>query len=163
LLVGGIGIMNIMLVSVTERTREIGLCKAVGARNRDIQLQFLIESLILSLLGGVIGILLGWLIALAIGQVASALGTPLIPLVGLNAILLATLFSAGVGLFFGIYPARQAAQLQPVEALRVGGLCHSDSVAAALLAGHPGLPGEIFRYSVRYQVPAWPALDRISR
>jgi putative ABC transport system permease protein len=118
LLVGGIGIMNIMLVSVTERTREIGLRKAVGARNRDILLQFLIESLFLSLLGGVIGIFLGWLIALIIGRIASASGTSLVPAVSLNAILLATLFSAAVGLFFGIYPARRAARLEPVEALR---------------------------------------------
>jgi len=118
LLVGGIGIMNIMLVSVTERTREIGLRKAVGARNRDILIQFLVESLFLSLLGGVMGILLGWLIALIIGQIASASGTALTPAVSLNAILLATLFSAAVGLFFGIYPARRASQLEPVEALR---------------------------------------------
>jgi putative ABC transport system permease protein len=118
LLVGGIGIMNIMLVSVTERTREIGLRKAVGARNRDIMIQFLIESLFLSLLGGVMGILLGWLIALVIGRIASASGTSLTPAVSLNAILLATLFSAAVGLFFGIYPARRAALLEPVEALR---------------------------------------------
>jgi putative ABC transport system permease protein len=107
-----------MLVSVTERTREIGLRKAVGARNRDIMVQFLVESLFLSLLGGVMGILLGWLIALAIGRIASASGTSLIPAVSLNAILLATLFSAAVGLFFGIYPARRAAGLEPVEALR---------------------------------------------
>ena len=118
LLVGGIGIMNIMLVSVTERTREIGLRKAVGARNRDIMVQFLVESLFLSLLGGVMGIILGWLIALLIGQIASASGTSLTPAVSLNAILLATLFSAAVGLFFGIYPARRAASLEPVEALR---------------------------------------------
>ncbi len=118
LLVGGIGIMNIMLVSVTERTREIGLRKAVGARNRDIMIQFLIKSLFLSLLGGVMGILLGWLIALVIGRIASASGTSLTPAVSLNAILLATLFSAAVGLFFGIYPARRAASLEPVEALR---------------------------------------------
>jgi putative ABC transport system permease protein len=118
LLVGGIGIMNIMLVSVTERTREIGLRKAVGARNRDIMIQFLVESLFLSLLGGIMGILLGWLIALIIGQVASASGTALTPAVSLNAILLATLFSAAVGLFFGIYPARRASRLEPVEALR---------------------------------------------
>ncbi|TRZ50749.1 FtsX-like permease family protein [bacterium] len=118
LLVGGIGIMNIMLVSVIERTREIGLRKAVGARNRDILIQFLIESLFLSLLGGLIGILFGWLISLIIGQIASASGTNLNPAVSLNAVLLATLFSAAVGLFFGIYPARRAARLEPVEALR---------------------------------------------
>jgi len=118
LLVGGIGIMNIMLVSVIERTREIGLRKAVGARNRDIMIQFLVESSFLSLLGGLIGILLGWLISLIIGQIASASGTILNPAVSLNAVLLATLFSAAVGLFFGIYPARRAARLEPVEALR---------------------------------------------
>jgi putative ABC transport system permease protein len=118
LLVGGIGIMNIMLVSVIERTREIGLRKALGARNRDIMLQFLAESSFLSLLGGLIGILLGWLISLAIGQIASASGTSLNPAVNLNAVLLATLFSVAVGLFFGIYPARRAARLEPVEALR---------------------------------------------
>ncbi len=118
LLVGGIGIMNIMLVSVTERTREIGLRKAVGARNRDIMIQFLVESLILSLLGGILGIFLGWLIALIIGRIASASGSALTPEVSMNSILLATLFSAAVGLFFGIYPARRAAGLEPVEALR---------------------------------------------
>ena len=103
---------------MTERTREIGLRKAVGARNRDILIQFLVESFFLSLLGGIIGILLGWLISLIIGQIASASGTALTPAVSLNAILLATLFSAAVGLFFGIYPARRAARLEPVEALR---------------------------------------------
>ncbi len=118
LLVGGIGIMNIMLVSVVERTREIGLRKALGARNRDIMTQFLAESSFLSLLGGVIGILLGWLISLLIGQIASSSGTALNPAVSLNAVLLATGFSIAVGLFFGIYPARRAARLEPVEALR---------------------------------------------
>jgi putative ABC transport system permease protein len=118
LLVGGIGIMNIMLVSVAERTREIGLRKAVGARNRDILTQFLAESSFLSLLGGLLGILLGWLISVLIGIIATALGTALNPAVSINAILLATLFSIAVGLFFGIYPARRAANLEPVEALR---------------------------------------------
>jgi putative ABC transport system permease protein len=118
LLVGGIGIMNIMLVSVTERTREIGLRKALGARKRDILIQFLAESSLLSLLGGLIGILLGWLIAVAIYQISLRLGTPFNPVISASAILLATAFSAAVGLFFGIYPANRAASLQPVEALR---------------------------------------------
>jgi len=118
LLVGGIGVMNIMLVSVTERTREIGLRKALGAHKRDILIQFLTESSMLTLLGGLIGIALGWLIAFVVGRIAASSGTPLTPLVSLNAILLATLFSAAVGLFFGIYPASRAANLQPVEALR---------------------------------------------
>jgi putative ABC transport system permease protein len=118
LLVGGIGIMNIMLVSVTERTREIGLRKAIGARRRDILIQFLTESSLLSLLGGVIGIGLGWLIAFVVGLIAAANDTQLVPAVGLNAILLATVFSTAVGLFFGIYPANRAAGLEPVEALR---------------------------------------------
>ncbi len=118
LLVGGIGIMNIMLVSVTERTREIGLRKALGARKRDILIQFLTESSLLSMIGGMIGIVLGWLISFAVGRIAAASGTNLNPRVGLDAVLLATLFSAAVGLFFGIYPANRAANLEPVEALR---------------------------------------------
>jgi putative ABC transport system permease protein len=118
LLVGGIGIMNIMLVSVVERTREIGLRKALGARKSDILSQFLTESALLSLFGGLIGIALGWLISFAVGQIAANSGTPITPAVSLNAILLATLFSTAVGLFFGIYPANRAANLEPVEALR---------------------------------------------
>ncbi len=118
LLVGGIGIMNIMLVSVTERTREIGLRKAIGARKRDILIQFLTESSLLSLFGGLIGIGFGWLIAFVVGQVAAQSGTPFTPVVGINAILLATIFSTAVGLFFGLYPANRAANLEPVEALR---------------------------------------------
>jgi putative ABC transport system permease protein len=118
LLVGGIGIMNIMLVSVTERTREIGLRKALGARRRDILVQFLTESALLSLLGGIVGIGFGYLIALIVGKVAMASGTPFTPNVGVNSIIMATLFSTAVGLFFGIYPANRAAALEPVEALR---------------------------------------------
>jgi putative ABC transport system permease protein len=118
LLVGGIGIMNIMLVSVTERTREIGLRKALGARKRDILLQFLTESSLLSLIGGIIGIMFGWLIAFTVGKVAAAMGTVFVPIVGTNAIILSTSFSAAIGLFFGIYPASRAANLEPVEALR---------------------------------------------
>ncbi len=118
LLVGGIGIMNIMLVSVTERTREIGLRKALGARKRDILVQFLAESSLLSLMGGIIGIIFGWLIAFIVGRVAAATGNNFTPIVGMDSVLLATLFSAAVGLFFGIYPANRAAGLEPVEALR---------------------------------------------
>jgi len=118
LLVGGIGIMNIMLVSVTERTREIGLRKALGARKFDIQLQFLTESALLSFFGGILGIGLGWLMSRIVAQVAANSGTPLVPEVSLNSILLATLFSLAVGLFFGWYPALRAANLEPVEALR---------------------------------------------
>ena len=118
LLVGGIGIMNIMLVSVTERTREIGLRKALGARRSDILVQFLTESSVLSLIGGLIGIALGWGISEIVRQVAAASGTEFMPVVGIDAILMATLFSAAVGLFFGIYPANRAASLEPVEALR---------------------------------------------
>jgi putative ABC transport system permease protein len=118
LLVGGIGIMNIMLVSVTERTREIGLRKALGARKRDILIQFLTESSLLSLTGGVIGIALGYGLSLLVGAIATASNAELNPSVSLDAILLATLFSAAVGLFFGLYPAKRAADLEPVEALR---------------------------------------------
>ncbi len=118
LLVGGIGIMNIMLVSVVERTREIGLRKALGARKRDILTQFLAESSLLSLLGGIIGILLGWAISFVVGKVAAATGNAFYPSITLDSVLLATIFSAAIGMFFGIYPANRAASLQPVEALR---------------------------------------------
>ena len=113
LLVGGIGIMNIMLVSVTERTREIGVRMAVGARGRDILLQFLIEAVTLSLVGGLIGILLG------VGGarfVSASRGW--ITLVSVDSILIAFAFSAAIGVFFGFYPARKAAQLDPIDALR---------------------------------------------
>ncbi|MDY6867447.1 MAG: ABC transporter permease [Chloroflexota bacterium] len=118
LLVGGIGIMNIMLVSVTERTREIGLRKALGARKKDILIQFLTESVLLSMIGGLLGIGLGWLISIGVSQIAIQSGTYLEISVTLNSILLATLFSAAVGIFFGYYPANRAASLAPVEALR---------------------------------------------
>jgi putative ABC transport system permease protein len=118
LLVGGIGIMNIMLVSVTERTKEIGLRKAVGAKKRDILLQFLIESSLLSAIGGIVGIVLGWLLSLGVGRIAAASDFLLNPAITINSVLLATLFSAAIGLFFGIYPANRAAQLEPIEALR---------------------------------------------
>jgi len=114
LLVGGIGIMNIMLVSVTERTREIGLRKAVGARRRDILGQFLTEAVVLALLGGLLGIVIGVLGATAINLAVPQLDTT----VALDSIALAVGFSAAVGLFFGIYPASRAAALHPIEALR---------------------------------------------
>lgn len=113
LLVGGIGIMNIMLVSVTERTRGIGIRKSVGARRRDILLQFLIESVALSLSGGLVGILLGIAGAKILAQAAGwqvAISVP--------AVVLAFSFAAAVGVFFGIYPARKASFLHPIEALR---------------------------------------------
>jgi putative ABC transport system permease protein len=118
LLVGGIGIMNIMLVSVTERTREIGLRKAVGARKRDILSQFLTEATLLSLAGGIGGILAGIGISRLIRGVALFGGNEITAVVSLNSVLLATIFSLAVGLFFGIFPAQRAADLNPIEALR---------------------------------------------
>ena len=113
LLVGGIGIMNIMLVSVTERTREIGIRMAIGARSSAVRSQFLIESIVLSLTGGSIGIVLGVVLSLVI---PAFLGWP--TLVSMMAIVGSVLFSAAVGIFFGYYPARKAASLDPIEALR---------------------------------------------
>jgi putative ABC transport system permease protein len=113
LLVGGIGIMNIMLVSVTERTREIGIRMAIGARSSAVRSQFLIESIVLSLMGGTVGIILGIVLSLAI---PAMLGWP--TLVSFMAIIGSVVFSAAVGIFFGYYPARKAAALDPIEALR---------------------------------------------
>ncbi len=113
LLVGGIGIMNIMLVTVTERTREIGVRKAIGAKNRDVLLQFLIEAIVLSGLGGIIGVALGIGAAQMIAK-----WTQFLTVTKLSSILLAISFSAAVGIFFGYYPARRAALLDPIEALR---------------------------------------------
>ena len=113
LLVGGIGIMNIMLVSVTERTREIGIRKALGARTRDVLIQFLTESAILSACGGIIGVIMG------VGLVSmggALLGMPVIIKPGV--ILVAVSFSAVVGIFFGLYPASKAAKSDPIDALR---------------------------------------------
>jgi putative ABC transport system permease protein len=113
LLVGGIGIMNIMLVSVTERTREIGIRLAIGALEREVLLQFLVEAVVLSCFGGIIGIILG-LVAASFG--ASALNVPF--LFNLKIVVIAFLFSAAVGVIFGYFPARKAARLDPIEALR---------------------------------------------
>jgi len=113
LMVGGIGIMNIMLVSVTERTREIGIRMAIGARSSAVRSQFLIESVVLSLTGGLFGIILGVAVSLAI---PAMLGWP--TLISTMAIVGSVIFSAAVGIFFGYYPARKAAALDPIEALR---------------------------------------------
>jgi len=113
LLVGGIGVMNIMLVSVTERTREIGIRKAIGATRKDILIQFLVEAMIISGTGGVIGTILGLIFQ---SLIAMAIGVP--PTVSISTIFIAVLFSATVGIFFGIYPANKAAKLDPIDALR---------------------------------------------
>ncbi len=113
LLVGGIGIMNIMLVSVTERTREIGIRMAVGAKGRDVLIQFMIESVFISILGGIIGIILGIIVSMIIGKFG---GWPVV--ITSSSIILSFAFSSAVGIFFGWYPARKAASLNPIDALR---------------------------------------------
>lgn len=113
LLVGGIGIMNIMLVSVTERTKEIGLRKAIGARRRDILIQFLVESVVVSVVGGVMGIGLGWVITSSLSAIAGWATS-----ISIQSVSLAFLFSAFIGIVFGIYPARKASLLHPIDALR---------------------------------------------
>lgn len=118
LLVGGIGIMNIMLVSVSESTKEIGLRKAVGATAGDISNHFLIQTMVLTLLGGIIGIIVGVAVSFLISIVANALGYQWNFVISLGSVLLAVFFTITVGLFFGWYPAKKAAKLQPVEALR---------------------------------------------
>ena len=116
LLVGGIGIMNIMLVTVNERTREIGIRKAVGARRRDIMWQFLIESVALTGIGGVLGIILGWGITLAVASIPQAQGLTL--LITPGTVIIAVGVSVGIGIVFGLYPAMRAARLHPIQALR---------------------------------------------
>jgi putative ABC transport system permease protein len=114
LLISGIGIMNIMLVTVTERTREIGIRKALGASRSDIMMQFLVEACVMTAMGGAIGVLLAYAIC------GLALATTSIPMhVPVTAVIVAELISAAVGIFFGVYPARKAAMLEPIEALRM--------------------------------------------
>jgi putative ABC transport system permease protein len=113
LLVGGVGILAIMLISIKERTREIGLRRAVGARRKDILLQFLIEALVLSVVGGIIGVVLG-----VAGSLLTGWTTELPTSVSVLSVVVAFLFSAATGLFFGIYPAKKAAEFDPIHALR---------------------------------------------
>lgn len=113
LLVGGIGVMNIMLVSITERTREIGTRKALGAANGSIRLQFIMEAVVICLIGGAIGILLGIGIAAAVTSLMGYAVSPSVP-----GILLSVSFSVFIGVFFGYYPANKAAKMNPIEALR---------------------------------------------
>jgi len=113
LLVGGIGVMNIMLVSVLERTREIGIRKALGARERDIWIQFLLEAAFLTFAGGIIGVIVGW----AVAYIVSSMGL-MTTLVTADIVILAVSVSVAIGLFFGFYPAWNASRLNPIEALR---------------------------------------------
>jgi putative ABC transport system permease protein len=114
MVVGGVVVMNIMLAVVTERTHEIGIRKSVGARRRDILNQFLVESSMLSAIGGVLGVMLAWIVAVLVRSL-----TPVPMSVPITAVLVGVTLSAAVGLFFGIYPAQRAAKLDPIEALRM--------------------------------------------
>ena len=118
LLVGGIGVMNIMLVTVTERTREIGIRKSLGATNSNIKMQFLIEAITVALLGGIMGIIFGYIGSFLAGRVISLLGSTLKPEVSIPVVIGAVIISSIIGIIFGVYPASKAAKLDPIEALR---------------------------------------------
>lgn len=119
LLVGGVGVMNIMLVTVTERTREIGIRKSLGATNRNIKIQFLIESIILSLTGGILGVIIGYSGSLGIGALVSSLANiKFTPVLSIPIITAVVIVSSSIGIIFGVYPASKAAKLDPIEALR---------------------------------------------
>jgi putative ABC transport system permease protein len=118
LLVGGIGIMNIMLAAVQERTKEIGLRKALGAKNKQITRQFLVETIFITLVGGIIGIILGSLIAIAVAAIARGMGYSWDLVISPFSIFLGCAVSVSIGLIFGISPARRASRLNPIEALR---------------------------------------------
>jgi len=113
LIVGGIGVMNIMLVTVTERTREIGIRKSIGAKNKDIMLQFVVEAVILTGIGGILGVLFGWIFGIVAGNIMGVSSV-----VSVNSVLMAVAISTAIGIIFGVYPARKAALLDPIEALR---------------------------------------------
>lgn len=118
LLVGGIGVMNIMLVTVTERTREIGIRKSLGATNFNIKMQFLIEAITISMLGGVIGVVLGYIGSFMVGQIMRLIGNDIKPMVSVPVVIGAVLISSFIGIIFGVYPAGKAAKLDPIECLR---------------------------------------------
>ena len=113
LIVGGIGVMNIMMVTVTERTREIGIRKSIGAKNSDIMFQFVVEAIILTFMGGILGIVFGFIAGLAAGKIMG-----MESVVSINSIIIAVVISSAIGIIFGVYPARKAALLDPIEALR---------------------------------------------